>query len=81
MNTQRHILSLMETRSTTSKSGAVTYKKQKITDNDLFSLKSFVLCPFYFIEKHRMYLPGTNMKRRVEYNQIVRNQNECFANI
>ena len=80
-NTQRHIMSLMEPRSSTSKSGAVTYKKEPITNNDLFSLKSFVLCPFYFIEKNKMYLPGTNMKKRVEYNEYSHLQNECFENI
>ena len=79
--TQRHILSLMTPRSSTSKSGTVTYKKQSITNNDMFSLKSFVLCPFRFIEKHRMYLPGTNIKRRVEYNNLLYNQSDCFKDI
>ena len=68
--TQRYITGLDKPSSIISKSGNVSYKKTKMTENDVFSLKSFIMAPYSYIHKTKASLPGTNIKLKVELQNM-----------
>lgn len=45
-------------------------KKTKMTENDVFSLKSFIMAPYSYIHKTKASLPGTNIKLKVELQNM-----------
>ena len=79
--TQRHITGIEKPISVFSKSGSVSYKKEKITNDDIYSLKSIMMAPYEYINKSKMFLPSTNIKHKVELNEINLKPSDFINNL